>query len=66
MREANYLNLLITLSKDGKFPGFLLKCLVSSPVVNILNSKPMKPLFKVIYIVMKTMYRTAKKIVSKA
>ena len=61
MRELNYFNLLISLSKNGKFPGPLLKFLISSPTVNILNNKFMKPLIKTVYIVMKNSYRLFKR-----
>jgi anaerobic magnesium-protoporphyrin IX monomethyl ester cyclase len=57
MREGNYLNLLITLASGGKFPGPLLKLFVSLPVVSILNSKPLKPLFKGIYRVLRAAKR---------
>jgi len=46
MREPNYLNLLMTLSKGGHMSSLLLKLLISNPVVKILNSKPMKPFFR--------------------
>jgi anaerobic magnesium-protoporphyrin IX monomethyl ester cyclase len=49
MREPNYLNLLLMLSRDGKFPGRLLKLLISRPVVTVCNSKPLRPVFKAIY-----------------
>lgn len=55
MREPNYLNLLMSLAKGGKFPGRLLKFLVTPPTVTILNSSPMKPLFHFLYISLKTM-----------
>lgn len=57
MREGNYLNLLITLACGGKFPGPLLKLFLSLPVVSILNSKPLKPLFKGIYRVLRAAKR---------
>ncbi len=65
MRELNYFNLLVSLSKDGKFPGPLLKFLISSPTVNILNNKFMKPLIKTVYIVMKNSYRLFKRFVGR-
>jgi len=49
VREPNYFNLLITLSKKGKFPSLLLKFLISKPVIKIFNSKIMKGSFKYIY-----------------
>lgn len=65
MREANYFNLLITLSKNGKFPSPLLRLLVSPLAVNILNSRPMKPIFKFIYIGLRKTYRIAKRLIGK-
>lgn len=49
MREPNYLNLLMTLAKGGKFPSGLLKLLVSSPIVDVLNSRPLRPFFRWFY-----------------
>lgn len=49
MRKENYLNLLIALASGGKFPGPLLKLLISRPVVSVLNGKPLKPLFRGLY-----------------
>jgi len=66
MREPNYLNLLMTLSKNGKFPSMLLKILVNTPTVNILNSRPMKPLFKSLYVGMKSAYKLAKRLTGRA
>jgi anaerobic magnesium-protoporphyrin IX monomethyl ester cyclase len=62
MRKPEYLNLLMTLSKKGKFPSPLLKILITSPIVNILNSKALKPLFKFIYIGMKNVYSLLKNV----
>ena len=62
MRDPSYLNLLITLSRNGRFPNPLLKFLLSSPTVDIFNSKPMKPVFKWLYIGLRTSYRAAKKL----
>ena len=66
MREPNYLNLLMTLSKNGKFPSPILRFLVSSPTVDILNSRPMKPLFKSLYVGMRSTYRLAKRLTGRA
>lgn len=66
MREPSYLNLLITISKSGKFPGPLLKLLVSSPVVSVLNSKPLKPLFKYVYAGLKIAYRLLKRVTGRS
>lgn len=65
MRSQTYLNLLITLSKNGKFPSRLLKFLVTPPAVNILNSKPMKPAFKYLYSGLRGSYRFAKRLAGK-
>lgn len=65
MREPTYLNLLITLAKGGQFPAWLLKLLVSTPLVEIMCSKPMKPFFKLVYMVMKTVHHATKSFVNK-
>lgn len=62
MREPNYLNLLMTLSRKGKFPGRLLKILIRSPQVDILNSNFLKPLFKYLYIGLKKAYNLTKRV----
>ncbi|MEK7772714.1 MAG: radical SAM protein, partial [Deltaproteobacteria bacterium] len=62
MRSRNYLNLLIRLSKNGRFPSPLLKLLVSSPAVDILNSRPMRPFFKTLYAGLQTSFRLAKRL----
>ena len=53
MREANYLNLLMTLAKGGGFPGRLLKLLVNPPLVTVFNSRPLKPFFRLLYVTLK-------------
>ncbi len=65
MREPNYLNLLMTLSKGGRFPAPLLKLLVTAPTVNLLNSRTMKPLFALLYLGLRNSYRFAKGISSR-
>jgi radical SAM superfamily enzyme YgiQ (UPF0313 family) len=62
MRAPDYLNLLMTLSRNGKLPGSILKLLISPPVVDILNSKAMKPLIKLLFISMKSSYHHAKRV----
>ena len=62
MREPNYFNLLITMSKSGRFPGFLFKFLISPMIVNLFKSRFMKPVIKAVYICMKTSYRLVKKL----
>jgi radical SAM superfamily enzyme YgiQ (UPF0313 family) len=66
MREPNYLNLLMTLSRGGRFPGPALRLLVSPPIVDILNSAPMKPVFRGLYSGLKTTYRLAKRLAGRA
>lgn len=65
MREPTYLNLLITLAKGGQFPARLLKFLVSTPLVEIMCGKSMKPVFKLVYTGMKTVHHAAKGFVNK-
>jgi anaerobic magnesium-protoporphyrin IX monomethyl ester cyclase len=62
MREPNYLNLLMTLSKEGKIPGPLLRLLVSSPTVEILNSKLLRPFFKWFYLFLKATNKLLKSV----
>lgn len=62
MLDQSYLNLLTTLSKNGRFPCLLLKFLLSFPILNILNSKELKPVFKRFYTMLRTTYRTTKKL----
>lgn len=61
MREPNYLNLLLVLSRDGKFPSALLKFLISPPVLAVFNSKPMKPVFRAIYLGTRALHQFLKK-----
>lgn len=60
MNQPTYLNLLMMLAKHGKFPGPLLKLLVSHPLVDVLNSRPLKPLFRVLIPAMRFAYRFLK------
>ena len=55
MREANYLNLLMTLAKGGKFPGPLLRLLINPPLVTIFNSAPLRPFFRYLYALLKSL-----------
>jgi anaerobic magnesium-protoporphyrin IX monomethyl ester cyclase len=66
MREPNYLNLLMTLAKRGKFPSPMLKLLVSSPLVDILNSRALRPFFKWFYRFLEVTYKLLKKVLGKA
>ena len=66
MREPNYLNLLMTLAKGGRFPSAVLKFLVSSPLVEILNSRALRPFFKWLYRFLEVMYKLLKKVLGKS
>jgi anaerobic magnesium-protoporphyrin IX monomethyl ester cyclase len=66
MREPNYLNLLMTLAKGGKFPSSMLKFLVSSPLVETLNSRPLRPFFKWLYRLLQMMYKLLKRMMGKS
>lgn len=57
MRSANYLNLLFSVTKGGKLPGGFLKLLVTSPVVDILNSRFMAPFFRAVFVLGKGVAR---------
>jgi len=61
MHERNYLNLLMSLSKGGKVPGFLLRLLIRSPMIDIFNSKTLRPFFKVLYDILKNSKQILKK-----
>jgi radical SAM superfamily enzyme YgiQ (UPF0313 family) len=65
MREPSYLNLLMTLSRSGKFPSTLLKLLISPPVVSVLNSNMLKPLFRWVYLGMRGIYHLSRNMVAK-
>ncbi|MEO5361023.1 MAG: B12-binding domain-containing radical SAM protein [Nitrospirota bacterium] len=60
MREPSYLNLLMTLSKGGRLPGAMLKLLTAPGVVDVLNSKALKPMFKNVYLGLQKAYRLTK------
>jgi hypothetical protein len=62
MRDPSYLNLLMTFSRNGRFPSPLLNFLLSSPTVDILNSNLMKPVFKWFYVGLRASYKTVKKL----
>jgi len=66
MREPNYLNLLMTLAKGGRFPSAVLKFLVSSPLVEILNSRALRPFFKWLYRFLEVTYKLLKKVLGKS
>jgi len=62
MRKPNYLNLLMSLAKGGRFPSLLLKFMVSKDVVRILNSKALKPFFKYLNIMLRRGLHLTKKL----
>lgn len=65
MRVPTYFNLLMAFAKGGRFPAFLLRFLVSRPVVSIFNNKTMRPVSKYLYIGLKQGYRFFKKLLGK-
>jgi radical SAM superfamily enzyme YgiQ (UPF0313 family) len=52
-KEAHYLNLLLALCKSGKFPHFLLRILISKPVLRVFNSDLLKPTYKLLFYLLK-------------
>lgn len=66
MRAPSYLNLLITLSKGGKFPAPALKLMISRPAVLVMNSQFMSPVVKGVYSGLRYAYRAAKRLAGKA
>jgi radical SAM superfamily enzyme YgiQ (UPF0313 family) len=62
--EPNYLRLLLALSKGGKFPSRLLKILVGSPLVEILNSRALRPFFRLLFRLLKAIRDFPKKLIS--
>lgn len=54
IRERGYLTMLMVLS--DKLPGVLLRFCISSPIVYILNSKVMRPLFRHLYAFLKAVH----------
>jgi radical SAM superfamily enzyme YgiQ (UPF0313 family) len=54
IRDIDYLTLLVRVS--DKLPGVLLRFFISSPIVDILNSELMKPLFRRLYICLRTIH----------
>lgn len=61
MRELNYLNLLLVLARNGRFPSGLLKLLISKSALAVFDSKPCKPFFKALYLVTRALHRALKK-----
>lgn len=60
MKSPNYLNLLMVLSKSGRFPSFLLRLLVGHPLVDVLNSALFAPVFKALFLGMRAGVRFLK------
>ena len=58
--DLNYLNLLISVSKNGRFPSAFLKFLVSPPIVKILNNGYLRPFFRYLYLSLKNINRLIK------
>ena len=61
MREPNYLNLLLILSRDGKFPSGLLRFLISAPVMTLFNSDAMKFFFRGVYLGIRGLHQSLKR-----
>jgi anaerobic magnesium-protoporphyrin IX monomethyl ester cyclase len=61
IREPSYLNLLMTLTKGGKFPTPLLKFLVNQKILRILNSNILKPFFRKLYLTGKALFKWIRK-----
>ncbi|MEO5357442.1 MAG: B12-binding domain-containing radical SAM protein [Nitrospirae bacterium YQR-1] len=49
MRDPNYFNLLISLSKDGKLPGPVLRFLIKPKIVKMMMADKSKPIVKNVY-----------------
>jgi anaerobic magnesium-protoporphyrin IX monomethyl ester cyclase len=49
MRAPTYLNLLMALCKNGRFPSPLLKLLISRPALAVFNSRALAPVFKILF-----------------
>jgi len=64
-REENYLNLLIVMCKNGKFPHPLLRVLISKPALLLLNNRFMKTINKWLFIFAKNVYRALQNLTPK-
>jgi anaerobic magnesium-protoporphyrin IX monomethyl ester cyclase len=62
MREPSYLSLLVSLTKFGRFPAFLLSFLISKPVVRVLGSPIMRPFFRHLFLSLRGLYRAGKSV----
>ncbi len=56
MNELNYPNVLLLLAKTGRMPSWLLKLLLTAPLVTMLHSKIAQPLVKSFYLALKKTY----------
>lgn len=61
MKDPNYINLLMMLTSSGLVPSFLIRLLISKPVIKALNSNAIKPLFRHLYLLLKGIYQWLKK-----
>jgi anaerobic magnesium-protoporphyrin IX monomethyl ester cyclase len=60
MHEPTYLNLLIMFARNGKLPGGLLRFLISTPVMAVLNSRLLHLPIKFSYLAMRGLHRAMK------
>lgn len=60
MRAATYTNLLILLSKNGRFPSWLLKILSSDSIAMLMERHALKPVFKAIFTVVEFLKKRAR------
>jgi anaerobic magnesium-protoporphyrin IX monomethyl ester cyclase len=61
MREPSYLNLLLVLARNGKFPSSLLKLSISAPALTLFNRDSMKAFCKGVYLVVRALHKFLKK-----
>lgn len=64
MYSRNYLNMLFSLAKNGKFPSLLLKIAITPPAVMIFNSRILQPIIAACYGVLRASYRAMKSVIS--
>lgn len=58
MRDVNYISLMYAITRRFTIPGWLLRALLSSPVILLMNNKLMKPVIKSLFGFMKVMQKT--------
>jgi radical SAM superfamily enzyme YgiQ (UPF0313 family) len=61
-RKGNYLNFLFILAKNGWFPGWLLRFMVSDVAVWVLNRKALNPFFGFLDITLKDTFQRLKRL----